>query len=91
MVFVALFLILTKLCLPLPYCATPESSNCVPCPLNSECEGYKLVCDDGFKESRGACVDDPALENRARDITAKFERYLAELLGNHLCGKSQDF
>lgn len=55
------------------------------------CEGYSIECNDGFMLSRGACVEDPVLESRARDITAKIERFLADLLGNHICGKSQDF
>lgn len=57
---------------PLPFCKyVADDARCRPCPANAFCgSSFEFTCTTGFVASRGACVEDKAIEILAVSVSA---------------------
>ncbi|CAI0418386.1 unnamed protein product [Linum tenue] len=75
---------------PPPFC---DSSNliewfsdvCEPCPMNGECQGGKLVCDDGYRRNGNLCLEDGESNERAKKLAELVESYICESYAQFSC------
>eukprot|EP00871_Galdieria_phlegrea_P005019 jgi/Galph1/5518/GphlegSOOS_G4142.1 len=73
----------------LPYCdsnsETEYGSTCRPCPSHGFCSMGSLVCEEGFIELGGSCVEDKRINVVAKEIRRKIDKILATRAGNIMC------
>ncbi|GJQ09573.1 hypothetical protein GpartN1_g1364.t1 [Galdieria partita] len=73
----------------LPFCDSNDlkvADDCRPCPTHGTCSAGELICDQGFIEFGGKCVEDKKFSVVAKDIKNRLEHILRKRAGMVLCG-----